>query len=233
MPCCHSLRKQQESLFSLAEMSGFAAGWADLSQAETSSGPSAAIDDFRKAALQAAGYDVHEATIQPEITAFHRIILAQPSLRARDLSPMQTKTHERVPVKRSGDVRAFERVQTLNVADVKETEFLSGRPSREWIRFFDLSFWVKDEASAGRLQDELNRLMTDLSQQDQYPWQIMISEHDRYATTLQQAFTYRIEVRSTAVPIEKEDALRLRKQLCLGLEALSQACPGLFTLRGA
>lgn len=235
MPCCHSLRKQRDSLLSLAELSGLATEWPDLSQADAAVGPSAAIDEFRKAALTNAGYAVQDATIQPEITAFHRIILARPCGQERDASLTQTLTQDRVPVKRSGEVRAFEKVQTLNVADIKETEALSRRPSREWIRFFDLSFWVKDEASGRRLHGELDRLMSALSEQDQNPWQTMIIECDQYwnSATLQLAFTYRVEVRSASVPIEKGDALRLRKQLCLGLESLSQTCPGLFTLRGA
>lgn len=239
MPCCHSLRKQQESLLSLSELSGLVASeLPSMSQADVTLGPSAVIDHFRKAALVCAGYDVQDATIQREITAFHRIILARPFEKGREASRTQTQTltltHDRVPVKRSGDVRAFEKVQTLNVADLKETEALSQRPSREWIRYFDLSFWVRDEASGRRLQKELYRLMSALSDQGQNPWLTAITERDQYwnSATLQHAFTYRIEVRSAAVPIEKEDALRLRKQLCLGLEALSQTRPGLFILRG-
>jgi hypothetical protein len=234
MPCCHSFRKQQESLLALAQISGHACGVPEYFPANAAAGPSTVIDQFRKAALESAAYEVQEATIQPEITAFHRIILAWPRPEKRDQPMTHTVVPSRVPVKRSGEVRAFETVQTLNVADVKETEALSRRPSREWTRSFDLSFWVKDEAIGQRLHDELNRLMMGLSEQGQNPWETRVTVRDQYwnPVTQQRAYTYRIEVRSATVPIEKGDALRLRKELGLALDALLQTCPGSFTRRG-
>lgn len=234
MPCCHSLRKQQQSLLSLAQLSGLASGVPGPSPANAPEGPSTAIDHFRKAVLASLDYDVQEAMIQPEITAFHRIILARPRTESKDLIMTQKFAPSRAPVKRSGEVRAFEKVQTLNLADAKETEALSRRPSREWTRFFDLSFWVKDDAVGQRLHDELNRLMMALSDTGQNPWESAVTVRDRYwnPATQQRAYTFRIEVRSAAVPIEKADALRLRRQLGLGLDALVQACPGAFSRRG-
>jgi hypothetical protein len=172
--------------------------------------------------------------IQPEITAFHRIILARPRPESTDLIMTQKSVPSRAPVKRSGEVRAFEKLQTLNLADAKEMEALSRRPSREWTRFFDLSFWVEDDAVGQRLHDELNRLMMALSDTGQNPWESAVTVRDRYwnPATQQRAYTFRIEVRSAAVPIEKADALRLRRELGLGLDAFVQACPGTFSRRG-
>ncbi|HET9236606.1 MAG TPA: methyltransferase [Oligoflexus sp.] len=234
MPCCHSLRKQQESLLSLAQLSGYSAGVPVRSPLESNAGPSLVIDLFRKEALASADYDVQEAMIQPEITPFHRIILARPRTEVRDPGMALTMGHSRVPVQRSGQVRAFEKLHTLNVADAKETEALSHRPSREWTRFFDLSFWMKDEALVPSLHDELNRLMTALSEQGQNSWETRVTVRDQYwnPATQQRACTFRIEVRSVAVPIEKADALRLRRELGHGLDAFFAACPGAFRRRG-
>lgn len=234
MPCCHSLRKQQDSLLSLAQVSGLATELPQDIRMDKDAGPSLVIDDFRKAALASAGYDVTEAMIQPEITAFHRIILARPRDDAKGVTGPQIMMQSRVPSKRSGEVRAFEKLQTINVADMNETEALSHRPSREWIRSFDLSFWVKDEAIGQRLHDELDRLARALCEEAQKPWAVTVSVRDQYwnSATQQRACTYRIEVRSAAVPIEKADALRLRSGLRLGLDACLEACPGAFTLRG-
>jgi hypothetical protein len=225
MPCCHSLRKQQDSLLSLAQMSGLS---------HELPATTCTIDHFRRAALASAGYDVTEAAIQPEITAFHRIILARPRTHERGVTRTQTVTQSRVPSKRSGEVRAYEKLQTINLADVNETETLSHRPSREWIRFFDLSFWVRDEATGQRLLDELNRLARAFSEETQKPWETSVSLRDQYWNpgTQQRACTYRIEVRSTTVSIEKADALQLRHGLGLGLDVLLEASPGALRRRG-
>jgi hypothetical protein len=105
------------------------------------------IDQFRCDALAALGYEISEDSIQPEITAFNRIIMGKlPST-----IPHSTLTHpsfgNQTMRKRLGETRAYETVQSLNVANIKEAQALSKRPSREWLRSFDLSYWVDDNAT--------------------------------------------------------------------------------------
>lgn len=153
MPCCHSLRKQAQTLSSLALASALPPHAMDLiSSSAAVIGQAASIDQFRIEALKALNYQIIEDSIQAEITGYHRIIMGKPSLpRAQ-----RTKLCHPIPVaeglvKRLGEIRAFEKLSSLNVANIQEAEALSKRPSREWIRSFDLSYWVDDDETGQSL----------------------------------------------------------------------------------
>ncbi|MCX6130049.1 MAG: methyltransferase [Proteobacteria bacterium] len=227
MPCCHSLRNQGSSLSSLALAAGFPADSIDrISASAGVVGQAASIDQFRMDMLAAFGYELSEAAIQREISAFNRIIMGR---RVDVTSPIRFTPSPRVVVKHFGEIRAFEKVHTLNVANIEEAQALSRRPSREWLRFFDLSYWVENEATGQSIADVFNakvKVETDLASS--------ISLRDRYTdpTTQRLAFTYRIEVRSSTVAITKNDAIFLRRTLCRALEDHSQMLPGSFALRG-
>jgi hypothetical protein len=82
------------------------------------------------------GYAVSDESIDAEITAFHRIILGKVggSTWSSALPPFCTST---VPVKRLGEILAFESIPFFDVSDRDQVRALSKRPSREWMRFFD------------------------------------------------------------------------------------------------
>lgn len=208
MPCCHSLRKQQESLAALGAGSGLLLP-----------GSEQAIDSFRIDVLVSLGYGIREDSIQSEITSFNRIIMGHPQK-----SPEGTAREiPSLAIKRSGEIRAFESVPTLNVADISTAETLSQRPSREWLRSFDLSFWVTDEAAGQGLSETL----ADVLQRMDPDQTARLTLRDRYSDpqTQQPALTYRIELRSSSTPISRDDALAFRKKI------LAQRFPPGVTLR--
>lgn len=152
MPCCHSLRKQAQSLSSLALASGMPSHSIDhIFSAKTAVGQPALIDQFRCDALAVLGYQIVEDSIQAEITAFNRIIMGiAPSTIHGNAASIYPDFGGQGLCKRPGETRAYEKLRTLNVANIKEAQALSKRPSREWLRSFDLSYWV-DADSTGQL----------------------------------------------------------------------------------
>jgi len=160
MPCCHSLRKQGHSLTSLALASGLPSHSIDsIISSAAAVGQATSIDQFRIAALTALGYHISEDSIQPEITAFNRIIMGKaPKVNHHCAAPIRAESVARGMVKRLGEIRAYEKIQSLNVADSKEVQALSKRPSREWLRSFDLSYWVDDESTGQRIAAALDFL---------------------------------------------------------------------------
>ncbi|MDQ3235121.1 MAG: methyltransferase [Pseudobdellovibrionaceae bacterium] len=240
MPCCHSFRKQGPTLSALARASDLPIHSIDsISVSAASVGQPTAIDQFRIDALTALGYQISEGFIQKEITTFNRIIMGLPS-EASDRIP--SHDHEKSPkpyvggtFKRIGEIRAYEKVQSLNVADIQKAQVLSRRPSREWVRTFDLSFWVDDASVGHRLADDLDGLTRQFMACDTHNGiEANITVRDRYTDpgTSQLAFTYRIEIKSSTVIIAKADAILLRSRLCHALSELSPGPPADFALRG-
>jgi hypothetical protein len=228
MPCCHSLRNQGQTLEALALAS-------DLpTQAIEAIGPSAvsvglpaAIDQFRIDVLTALAYEISEDFVQQEITKFHRIIMGRPD-ETRSRGPGRAVSSSPARSKRSGEVRAYEKVQAINLAQIMEAQRLSKLPSREWLRSFDLSFWVDDESIGHNMAATLHALMPiDLTIETQ------ITLVDQYADPKipRLAFTYRIDMSSSQVSITKSAALMLRSQLCLALHELSRCREAGFVLR--
>jgi hypothetical protein len=264
MPCCHSLRKQASSLSTLALLSGLPEqAKAVLASATTQGSPVAAIDQFRMEALSALGYQCREDSIQADITKFHRILLGQPPSEGQvHAASIRPGTAGPQPVKRIGEIPAFERIHSLDIANIEEAQSLSMRPSREWIRSFDLSFWVKDESIGERLVTLLDFLMQGLAftqgespkivdekveslfhslasgtlvpaASGSGPMARSIAVRDRYSDPMGRlAFTYRIEVKSSTVAITKADVILLRRRLCLILLRLSQGPEAGFVWRG-
>ena len=148
MPCCHSLRKQSRTLSSLALASGLPSPSIEsISSLAVAVGQSISIDQFRIDALAALGYDISEDSIEAEITAFNRIIMGK----TREPHPHNSSSLSQISevvthAKRLGETRAYENVHVLNISSIKEAEALSKRPSREWLRSFDLSYWVDNES---------------------------------------------------------------------------------------
>ena len=212
MPCCHSLRRQASTLGGLARLSGLSM--------DAVLGSPASIDQFRMDALSALGYTVKEDLIQPEISAFHCIILGQ----APDCSVIKTPPGALPPlqrVKRLGEVQAFEKIQHLDVSDAAEIKVLAARPSKEWARSFDLSFWIEDGAEGELLRGALEALTSEL----EYSVSVTIQDRFKHPQTQQNSVSFRFELKSSTLPITKDDALSLRMKL-------SHAVEGKYMLRG-
>lgn len=160
MPCCHSLRKQAQSLTDLALVSGLPSLALDSMIASAASvGLSTSIDQFRIEALTELAYQISEDSIQAEITAFNRIIMGKaPQVNHPIITPIRPNSSALDRVKRLGEIRAYEKISWLNVANIIEAQALSKRPSREWLRSFDLSYWVDDDAMGHRIAAALDFL---------------------------------------------------------------------------
>lgn len=245
MPCCHSLRKQAPSLSSLALASGLPSNAVDNVTASASAlGLPTSIDRFRIEALTALGYEVREAFIHPEITTFNRIIMGNPPhatdrdvASARHISPPSG-----APVKRFGEIRAYESVRSLNVSNATEARALSKRPSREWRRSFDVSYWVDDEATGRRLGSALDfftdrflasgGIASSRGGDGAFTRNVSICGQYAHPVTRRTAFSYRIEIGSATLEITKPDAMALRRRLCRALKCLAHLRRAEFELRG-
>ena len=254
MPCCHSLRKQTASLSMLAFASGL--------QSFSGSGSPNAIDEFRVDALTALGYSVVESSIQAEITAFNRIFMGKPLRSCKiDFGLNSSESQAFDSIKSRGEIRAYEKVQSVDVSNRAQVRALSRRPSREWVRSFDLSFWVDDEETGKKLADALTFLVDRIFSPEKVDDAVldvvggaadrtdgtignatigtsavtrMVSIVDQYveATTQRRAFTYRIEIASSTGQITKNDAGALRAKVCRDLGHLTQMRRNNFELRG-
>lgn len=231
MPCCHSLRKQAGSLSMLAFATDLPSKKLEnLVASASEAGQPAVIDQFRIDALTAVGYEIFDATISQEITAFNRIIMGKPSW-----APHQRPQKTRVPLpdcwsRRRGEVHAHEIMTSINVASLTDTRGLSKRPSCEWHRSFDLSFWVNNEEAELQLRTVLGGLAVRflmpragifLSETGLVPSIFVIDQYvDPAARRL--ACTYRIEIKSSATKITRDHAVMLRKRLCRALSLLAR-----------
>jgi hypothetical protein len=226
MPCCHSLRKQATTLGTLALASGrMPFSMEELASVAAAKGQPAAIDQFRIEALTALGYQIQESFIDKEITPYHHIIMGQvPHALPASLPAHQVRGADG-KVKRQGEIRVFETIPLLNVSNNKDIRTLSMRPSREWIRSFDLSYWVDDDTTGQQIAVTLERLVHDLTLSCSGAGTLLttVTICDRYTQPVSQrrAFTYRVEVKSSAVAITRDDALQLRKKLCSALDLLA------------
>lgn len=231
MPCCHSLRKQTESLSMLALAAGMPSEKVDdiVAKASNASQPKV-IDQFRIDALTAVGYEICEASISTKITAFNRIIMGKPT---RILSRPQQIRQVQLPdcwSKRRGEVHAHETIASINVASLADARTLSKRPSCTWHRSFDLSFWVNG-TEAQELLTVIGRLVARFllpragifPSADNVTLTSEIFVLDQYVdpVTQRSAFTFRIEIKSSATEITKDHAIMLRKRLCRSLKLLN------------
>lgn len=219
MPCCHSLRNQAETLSALGSVSGMGPG----STANVDKHPSA-IDQFRIDALLALGYDVRQSSIEAEISACNQIIMGSPpraSRRFADLPVRQDSSTESIKSQRGRGMRAYESVRSLNVNDHGVVKNLSLRPSREWWRSFDLSFWVHDDFVGHRNVELLSALVDRLLVRNDLTK--IVSIRDRYTepSTQRRSFTYQIKLESTSAEISKKIVADLRVKLCRGMRLLS------------
>ena len=221
MPCCHSLRRQIQTLESLSLASGLQTYTMDEVVTSASKiGQPKAIDQVRIDALTAMGYKIIESTISEEITSFNRIIMGKPQIaQSNQIAPNQPVPPSIRQVKHLGGIRAFEKVQSINVDDATELQTLSLRPSLEWLRSFDLSYWVEDTETGQQLAQALELLLVrflDPRWIDTNSLGHSVSVCDQYNDPRSQklAFTYRIKFGSRAVEITKADANALRNILC-------------------
>lgn len=206
MPCCHSLRRQKDSLSALAELSGLVF--------ENVASQHESIDKYRKDCLCALDYELTERSISSEVTAFNRIIFAKaPEVRSAKL--LNIPVQESSLVKRSGEIRAFEKLDVLDVSDIAAAQILSTRPSREWRRVFDLSFWIADVDEENRLHEELLLLTANT----EFNVNVKVLGHYQHPVTKEGSVTFRIEMLSSTHPITKEIALSLRAKICEKLDS--------------
>jgi Methyltransferase domain len=245
MPCCHSLRRQAQTLEALARASGLQSYNVDnvLSSASKAGQPNT-IDQIRIDALAALGYEIIESSIQRDITAFNRIIMGRPPLAPRHGVALSRQVPPLVgQIKRLGEIRAYEKIHSLNVSSAADVETLSLRPSREWCRSFDLSFWVEDEEAGSQLAHELNFLAYRILAEDwtvarpeveSKSFSLSVSICDKYTDSRlnRLAFTYRINFGSTMIEITKSDANGLRKRICRALVSPTTTLRKKFEWRG-
>jgi len=189
MPCCLSVRKQADSLSTLAAVAGLPS---------FASSSTTGIDPFRVAALNAVNYETCDAYIQSEVTAYNRIIIGRPSSSFPAIN---------VPA------RAIAR--PIDVDSASEARNLSTRPSREWRRTFDVSCWVPNAATG---EEWLAGLASALAAPATQTRTIAIADRYTEPASRRLAFTYRIAIESTSVEITKTEALTLHRGVCLELE---------------
>lgn len=198
MPCCHSLRKQKSTLATLSRLSQWAKELVDP-QPE-------AIDQYRIDVLRAAGYSVSRDLISEDITPFNRVILGRNSSSIR-LSPIP-----KIPLtlKARGELQAFESISEFDVSDWDIVRSLSLRPSKEWRRFFDLSFWIDCDEQEATLLEFME------GQAENCPFDTRVTIQDRFIHPTQQkaSITLRFEMTSSRRPISKVDAAKQRLLLC-------------------
>jgi hypothetical protein len=205
MPCCHSLPKQTATLTRLGAAAGL-----DANRIESDA---AAIDQFRIDSLKALGYQTIVDQIDAEITVCNRMIIGKIS--HENISERGIQFHRpSTQIKRMGEVRAYEKVLAFNVADTQAARALSQRPEREWKRVFDLSFWLDDDSVGEGLRRDLNELA------NQGPFNTTVWEQSRYVDpkTQTKSVTYRFEIKSSELPISKDDGLAMRKRVCEAVE---------------
>lgn len=226
MPCCHSLRKQALTLAALVEAAGLPATAVDGID-----GQPASIDQLRIDVLTTLGYERSEARIPAEISAFNRIIMGRPP-RAFSGSPAGSPVRPATlgSRKRLGEIRAYETVRAVDVSDRATVEELSKRPSREWRRTFDLSYWVDDDAGGAELAAALTSL-AGRTVAAAIACQISICDRHSHPVTQRRAFTYRIEVTSATAAISKDDAMALRQKLRDGIDEMAPSLRGVFVRR--
>ncbi len=228
MPCCHSLRKQTESLSMLAFASDLPTkNVENLTVKVLEAGQPAVIDQFRIDALTAVGYEIRSATISPDITLFNRIILGKPPLARRQYPQKIQMALPDCWSRRRGEIHAHEITPSINVASLTEARVLSKRPSREWQRSFDLSFWVESLNAEKNLRMVLENLVGRFLQRragifhsaDSVAPTTNVVTLDQYIDPLTKrlAFTYRIEIRSSVTEITRDHATMLRTRLCRAL----------------
>ncbi|RZA14637.1 MAG: methyltransferase [Proteobacteria bacterium] len=206
MPCCHSLRKQTETLSSISQISG-------VPMQAIASKPES-IDLFRKRALRSLGYTVSEASIDAEITAYNHMILGKAPEHSLTQDSKAEANLSR-PLKVWGEIRAFEKIHRLDVSNREDATLLASRPPREWVRFFDLSFWVRDESERVELEAE----MRSLAAAHTVDTKVIFQDQFLHPTTQRLSTTFRVELKSSAIVISKEDALALRQSICEALKA--------------
>ncbi|RYZ89673.1 MAG: hypothetical protein EOP04_06170 [Proteobacteria bacterium] len=117
-------------------------------------------------------------------------------------------------MKTEGEIQAFERVVTFDVSDFEEARRLSKRPSSEWIRSFDLCFWVENEVEGQLLKVEI------LESAQTSDCEIDVIVKDRYIRPSDEklSMTFQIVMKSVLRPITKEVAQVLRFTLSHILE---------------
>lgn len=233
MPCCHSLRNQTESLSMLAFASDLPTkNVENLTVKVSEAGQPAVIDQFRIDALTAVGYEIRSATISPDITLFNRIILGKPPLARRQYPQKIQMALPDCWSRRRGEIHAHEITPSINVASLTEARVLSKRPSREWQRSFDLSFWVESLNAEKNLRMVLENLVGRFLQRragifhsaDSVAPTTNVVTLDQYIDPLTKrlAFTYRIEIRSSVTEITRDHATMLRTRLCRALKYIGK-----------
>lgn len=218
MPCCHSLRKQADTLASLATAAGLDTATISLQESPAS------IDHFRISALSALGYTVREGAIDVRISARNRIIMSHPPLASKRRTASIANHNaeaESEASKRGRGIRAFETVHSLNVNDIESVKHLSMRPSREWARSFDLSFWVDTDEVGEHFAVALKSLSDRMLPNDDPTVAVVIRDRYTEPNTLRRAFTFRIELSSTMSDINKDTVSALRKKICRSIKLLS------------
>ncbi len=205
MPCCHSLRNQSHTLANLSEIS-------NVSCEEIEPNPSS-IDQFRVQALNALGYSVSVDSISPEISPYHSIILAK-TLPQRIL-PLIKQT-ESIPqkLKAEGEIQAFERIQSFDVSNLEDARCLSVRPSSEWVRSFDLCFWIENEADG----QSLRSVIIETAKSSEFEVEVKVKDRYLRPADNKLSMTFQVTMKSALRSISKVDSQNLHSALCRTLK---------------
>jgi hypothetical protein len=146
MPCCHSLRRQI-----VPPVPGLTAEV--LKSSAAAIGPAAAIDNARMEGLVARGYSVTEQYIDPAITPYNHVILAQPEsstqAAATRLFPSSTvlasASASAVAAKAAKKAAAKPwQPSIIPLADVEAVAAMAGRRAAQWSRGIEVSLWLPE-----------------------------------------------------------------------------------------
>ncbi len=149
MPCCHSLRKQP-----VPRVPGLTAEL--LAERASAIGAVPAIDGARIEALQAAGYAVVEEAVDPTVTPYNKLILAQPGAAARKAAyeSMQEALAATSDVPAPSGGRALEMapargstrraLSSIPLADAVAIREIAGRRPFESRRAIEVSLWLPE-----------------------------------------------------------------------------------------
>jgi hypothetical protein len=173
LPCCHSLQKYTAAMLRPGGGDDATAAVERLRDAATKLGASTAIDEYRLERMGRRGYATEQLFISPEVTPYNRLLLGRPPRLDYSQSALEpsappllrlgsdedTLSLSKPAASRGkafkGQQQAWESAVDIPVGTSPEDRAiitaLATRPRAEWLRSFDISFWLDDDSSAAAM----------------------------------------------------------------------------------
>ena len=138
MPCCHSLRKQP-----LPPVPGLTLEL--LTERATAMGAIDAIDGARVDALSAAGYSVEERRVDPAVTPYNRLLLAEPPVpTVADVAAAAAESADGYLEPPPSQGRLHRQLRTIPLGDLAVIRAIAGRRPFESVRSIVVSVWLPE-----------------------------------------------------------------------------------------